>query len=122
MMEQENRNKLIDYWKEHEITKEKEYAILTNIIYQEWSGLSVREHKQFKGLKSQSLRDHMSGAELIFTALAELSTRQVQKIWMPKVYPRIKKLLVVVVMLPVSPKKNLRKKPANLLLPMKTIF
>ena len=71
------KKQLTDYWKEHEITKDEEYAILTNIIHQEWSGLSVREHKQLKGLKSQNLRDHMSEAELIFTALAELSTRQV---------------------------------------------
>lgn len=77
MMGQETRNKLTDYWKEHEITKDEEYAILTNIIHQEWSGLSVKEHKQLKGLKSQNLRNHMSEAELIFTALAELSTRQV---------------------------------------------
>lgn len=76
-MGQETRNKLTDYWKEHDITKDEEYAILTNIIHQEWSGLSVKEHKQLKGLKSQNLRDHMSEAELIFTALAELSTRQV---------------------------------------------
>lgn len=76
MLGQETRNKLTDYWKDHEITKEEEYAILTNIIHQEWSGLSVREHKELKGLKSQNLRDHMSEAELIFTALAELSTRQ----------------------------------------------
>ena len=58
-----------------EITKEEEFAILTNIIHQEWSDLSVKEHKNLKGLKSQNLRDHMSEAELIFTALAELSTR-----------------------------------------------
>ncbi|MBE6452443.1 MAG: hypothetical protein E7012_03015, partial [Alphaproteobacteria bacterium] len=77
MMGQETRNKLTDYWKKHEITKDEEYAVLTNIIHQEWSGLSVKEHKQLKGLKSQNLRDHMSEAELIFTALAELSTRQV---------------------------------------------
>ncbi|MBQ8481128.1 MAG: hypothetical protein IJ532_01180 [Alphaproteobacteria bacterium] len=77
MMGQETRNKLTDYWKEHNITKDEEYAILTKIIHQEWSGLSVKEHKQLKGLKSQNLRDHMSEAELIFTALAELSTRQV---------------------------------------------
>ena len=74
---QETRNKLTDYWKDHEITEGEEYAILTNIIHQEWSGLSVKEHKNLKGLKSQNLRDHMSEAELIFTALAELSTRQV---------------------------------------------
>lgn len=77
MMGQETRNKLTDYWRDHEITKDEEYAILTNIIHQEWSGFSVKEHKQLKGLKSQNLRDHMSEAELIFTALAELSTRQV---------------------------------------------
>lgn len=77
MTGQETRNKLTDYWKDHEITEDEEYAILTNIIHQEWSGLSVNEHKNLKGLKSQNLRDHMSEAELIFTALAELSTRQV---------------------------------------------
>ena len=77
MMGQETRNKLTDYWKDHEITESEEFAILTNIIHQEWTGLSVKEHKNLKGLKSQNLRDHMSEAELIFTALAELSTRQI---------------------------------------------
>jgi len=77
MMGQETRNKLTDYWKDHEVTKEDEYAILTNIIHQEWSGVSVKKHKAIKGLKAQNLRDHMSEAELIFTALAELSTRQI---------------------------------------------
>ena len=77
MLGQETRNKLTDYWKDHEITEQEEFAILTNIIHQEWSGLSVKEHKKLKGLKSQNLRDHMSEAELIFTALAELSTRQI---------------------------------------------
>lgn len=77
MMGQETRNKLTDYWKEHEIKGEDEYAILTNIIHQEWSGISVKKHKDLKGLKTQNLRDHMSEAELIFTALAELSTRQI---------------------------------------------
>ena len=77
MTGQETRNKLTDYWKDHDITEGEEYAILTNIIHQEWSGLSVKEHKDLKGLKSQNLRDHMSEAELIFTALAELSTRQI---------------------------------------------
>jgi len=77
MMGQETRNKLTDYWKEHEVKGETEYAILTNIIHQEWSGVSVKKHKEIKGLKTQNLRDHMSEAELIFTALAELSTRQI---------------------------------------------
>ncbi len=77
MMGQETRNKLTDYWKGHEIKGEGEYAILTNIIHREWSGVSVKHHKAAKGLKTQNLRDHMSEAELIFTALAELSTRQI---------------------------------------------
>lgn len=54
MMGQETRNKLTDYWNEHEIKGEKEYAILTNIIHQEWSGVSVKEHKGIKGLKTQN--------------------------------------------------------------------
>lgn len=79
MMGQETRNKLTDYWKDHEIKKEEEFAILTNIIHQEWSDVTVNEHKKIKGLKTQNLRDHMSEAELIFTALAELSTRQISE-------------------------------------------
>jgi DNA-damage-inducible protein D len=79
MTGQETRNKLTDYWREHDIKEGDEFAILTNIIHQEWSGVSVKEHKGIKGLKSQNLRDHMSEAELIFTALAELSTRQISE-------------------------------------------
>lgn len=77
MLGQETRNKLTDYWKEHEVKEGREYAILTNIIHQEWSGVSVKQHKDLKGLETQNLRDHMTEAELIFTALAELSTRQI---------------------------------------------
>ncbi len=77
MTGQETRNKLTDYWANHEIRKGEEFAILTNIIHQEWSGVSVKTHKARKGLHDQNLRDHMSEAELIFSALAELSTRQI---------------------------------------------
>jgi len=77
MMGQETRNKLTDYWKDHDIKQEEEYAILTNIIHREWADVSVKKHKAMKGLQTQNLRDHMSEAELIFTALAELSTRQI---------------------------------------------
>lgn len=77
MMGQETRNKLTDYWKESDIKEGQEFAILTNIIHSEWSGLTVKEHKELKNLKAQNLRDHMNEAELIFTALAELSTRQI---------------------------------------------
>ncbi|MDX2127432.1 MAG: hypothetical protein SFU91_00165 [Chloroherpetonaceae bacterium] len=77
MTGQETRNKLTDYWKESGVQKADEFAFLTNIIHQEWTGLTVKKHKDLKGLKTQNLRDHISEAELIFTALAELSTRQI---------------------------------------------
>jgi len=77
MTGQETRNKLTDYWAGHDVKKGDEYAILTNIIHQEWAEVSVKAHKKLKGLQTQNLRDHMSEAELIFTALAELSTRHV---------------------------------------------
>ena len=80
MTGQETRNKLTDYWKESGVTQKDEFAFLTNIIHQEWTGLSVKKHKEIKGLKSQNLRDHMSEAELLFTALAELSTRQIAEV------------------------------------------
>ena len=57
--------------------KTNEFALLTNIIHQEWTGISIMNHKEIKGLEKQKLRDHMTEAELIFTALAELSTRQI---------------------------------------------
>jgi DNA-damage-inducible protein D len=77
MTGQETRNKLTDYWSNHDIKQGEEFAILTNIIHQEWAGISVKSHKRLKGLQDHNLRDHMSEAELIFTALAELSTRQI---------------------------------------------
>src|SRR3989338_7627125 len=77
MMGQEIRNKLTDYWKNNEVKEQDEYAILTNIIHKEWSDLSVKKHKSLKNLKTENLRDHMTDAELVFTALAELSTRQI---------------------------------------------
>jgi hypothetical protein len=77
MTGQETRNKLTDYWAKHDIKLGEEYAILTNIIHQEWAEVDVKTHKAMKGLQTHNLRDHMSEAELIFTALAELSTRQI---------------------------------------------
>ncbi len=77
MTGQETRNKLTDYWAGHDIKPGDEFAILTSIIHQEWAGVNVQSHKNLKALKTENLRDHMSEAELIFTALAELSTRQI---------------------------------------------
>jgi DNA-damage-inducible protein D len=80
MMGQELRNKLTDYWKNNKVKEKDEYAILTNIIHKEWSELTVKDHKNYKGLKRENLRDHMTDAELVFTALAELSTRQIAEV------------------------------------------
>jgi DNA-damage-inducible protein D len=77
MTGQETRNKLTDYWRETGVTAPDEFALLTDIIHQEWTGLSVKGHKALKDLKTQNLRDHMSEGELLFTALAELATRQI---------------------------------------------
>jgi len=80
MMGQEIRNKLTDYWKTHDVKEQDEYATLTNIIHKEWSDLTVKEHKSLKNLKRENLRDHMTDAEMVFTALAELSTRQIAEV------------------------------------------
>lgn len=63
MTGQETRNKLTDHWANHDIRQGEEFAILTNIIHQEWSGVSVKAHKKLKGLQDHNLRDHMSEAD-----------------------------------------------------------
>ena len=80
MQGQEIRNKLTDYWKDHEVKEGAEYAALTNVIHKEWTGISVQKHKEVKDLSARTnLRDHMSEAELLFSALAEFSTTQIAK-------------------------------------------
>ena len=74
-----NRNKLTDIWKESGITKEYEYGILTNEIYQEWSGMKASEYKSFKGLHKESLRDNMNDLEVVLTDLGEIATRELAK-------------------------------------------
>ena len=80
MSGQEIRNKLTDYWSDNRVRKGDEFAILTNIIHEEWSDLSVKNHKNLKGLKTQNLRDHFSEEELLFSALAEMSTRKIAEV------------------------------------------
>jgi hypothetical protein len=91
MTGQETRNKLTDYWVANEIKPGQEFAVLTNLIHEEWSGVSVKAHKDLKRLQTQNLRDHMTEAELIFTALAELSTRQVAETTSAKGMPANRK-------------------------------
>lgn len=79
MRGQEIRNKLTDYWSENDVKEGVQYAKLTDIIHQEWSGLTTRQHKNLKKLDKENLRDAMNEAELVFTALAELSTTRIAK-------------------------------------------
>ena len=74
-----DRKRLTDVWKDGGITKNYEYGILTNEIYQEWSGMKASEYKAFKGLRKESLRDNMSDIEVLLTDLGETATRELVK-------------------------------------------
>ena len=74
-----DRKQLTDVWKDGGITKNYEYGILTNEIYQEWSGMKASEYKAFKGLRKESLRDNMSDIEVLLTDLGETATRELAK-------------------------------------------
>ena len=73
----QERKKLTDIWKENGIENNIEYAILTNEIYKEWSGMTAKEYKQYKGLRKESLRDNMDNIELILTDLSEEATKRI---------------------------------------------
>ena len=83
MMSIKVRKKLTDEWQDRGITREKEYAILTDELTKAWSGLTVREDKSDKGLKKESLRDNMTDMELILNMLAEATTTQISQIEKP---------------------------------------
>ena len=80
----QNRKELTDVWKDGGIIESKEYAILTNEIYQEWSGMNAKEYKEFKGLRKESLRDNMSRIEELLTDLGEEATKEFAKEHKPK--------------------------------------
>ena len=73
----QDRKQLTDIWKDGGITESKEYAILTNEIYKEWSGMTAKQYKSFKGLRKESLRDNMDNIELILTDLSEEATKRI---------------------------------------------
>ncbi len=72
----QQRKELTDVWKENGVSKDKEYAILTNEIYRTWSGMTAKEYKEYKGLRKESLRDNMDSIELILTDLSEEATKR----------------------------------------------
>lgn len=75
----EIRKDLTDQWKQHNVEEGKQYATLTDIIYQAWAGRTARQYKQLKGLKKENLRDNMTNEELVLNMLAELSTTSITK-------------------------------------------
>lgn len=75
----QDRKELTDIWLENGITEGKEYAILTNEIYKEWSGMTAKEYKQYKGLRKESLRDNMDNIEIILTDLSEETTKRLSE-------------------------------------------
>ena len=80
----QDRKKLTDTWNEHGVSTEKEYAILTNEIYKEWSGFTAKEYKNYKGLRKESLRDNMTDIEVALADLGEIATRELAKKKNPK--------------------------------------
>ena len=75
----QDRKKLTDTWKENGVTKEIEFAVLTNVIYKEWSGMTSSEYKEYKGLRKESLRDNMTDIEVALADLGEIATRELAK-------------------------------------------
>ena len=87
-----NRNKLTDAWKETGIKENYEYAILTNEIYKEWSGMKASDYKEYKGLRKESLRDNMTDIEIALTDLGEIATRELVKTHKPSGLEQNKKI------------------------------
>ena len=75
----EVRKELTDEWKRTGVKEGVEYATLTDIITQQWSGFTTKEYKQYKGLKKENLRDNMTNLEMAFNILAEASTTELSK-------------------------------------------
>ena len=80
----EIRKELTDEWEKAGITESKDFAFLTNLLTKTWSGKSIREYKDLKGLKKENLRDNMTNTELILNALAEVSTTEISKATNPQ--------------------------------------
>ncbi len=74
-----DRNKLTDVWVDSGIREDYEFGILTNEIYQGWSGIKASEYKEFKGIRKESLRDNMSDLEILLTDIGEVTTRELAK-------------------------------------------
>ena len=80
----QDRKELTDVWKENGITESKEFAILTNEIYKTWSGMTVKEYKEYKGLRKESLRDNMDNIEVSLADISEEVTKRLANKTKPK--------------------------------------
>ena len=87
-----DRKKLTKVWQDNGIKEGKEYAILTNEIYKEWSGMTASEYKSYKGIRKENLRDNMSRLEVILTDLGEAATEELVKEHKPKGLEENKKM------------------------------
>ena len=105
----EMRKELTDEWKARGIEEERDYAILTNEMTKAWSGLSVKEYKQLKGLKKESLRDNMTNIELVLNMLAEVSTTAISKSREPKTFAENKSVATEGGKIAKTARKNLEK-------------
>lgn len=74
-----DRKKLVKVWSDNGITENYEFGILTNEIYQSWSGMTASEYKKYKGIRKESLRDNMADIEVALTDLGEIATRELVK-------------------------------------------
>ena len=88
----EVRKELADEWDNRGVKKGQEYAILTDEITKAWSGLSVKQYKNHKGLKKENLRDKMSNLELVLNMLAEATTTEISKEKKPQTFTENKKI------------------------------
>ena len=79
-----DRKKLTNTWKENGVAEGVEFAILTNDIYKEWSGMTAQEYKSYKGIRKENLRDNMTDLEVAITNIGELATREIAKNEKPK--------------------------------------
>ena len=86
----EMRKELTDEWKARGVDSSRDYAILTNEMTRAWSGMSVQEYKQYKGLKKENLRDNMTNIELVLNMLAEVTTTAISKQEQPKTFTQNK--------------------------------
>ena len=82
----EIRKELTDEWENRCVKKGQEFAILTDEITKAWSGFTTKQYKNYKNLKKENLRDHMSNLELVLNMLAEASTTEISKDKKPKTF------------------------------------